>query len=86
MVKKKSFSPRRNNSKIRKRSIKFVIAKDAKIEYKDVPLLQKYLTDRGKIVSRRISGITGQQQRDLSVAVKRARYLGFLPVGSSKKK
>ena len=71
--------------KTRKRSAKYNLPKDAKIEFKNLPLLQKYLTDRGKLISRRISGVTGKQQRDLSVAIKRARYLGLLPVGSSKK-
>ncbi|MCK5215341.1 MAG: 30S ribosomal protein S18 [Candidatus Omnitrophica bacterium] len=70
---------------MKKRSAKYTLAPDANIEYKDLALLQKYLTDRAKIVSRRISGITGKQQRNLSVSVKRARYLGLLPSGSVKK-
>lgn len=70
----------------RKRAAKHILAADAKIDYKDLALLQKYLTDRGKIVSRRISGVTGKQQRNLSLAIKRARYLGLLPVGGAKNK
>ena len=70
----------------KKRTAKYVLPKDAKIDYKNVPLLQRYLTDRGKLLSRRITGIAGQEQRDLTVSIKRARYLGLLSVGSSKKR
>lgn len=47
--------------------------------YKNVALLQKFLTDRGKIVPRRNSGITAKQQRSLSSAIKQARFLGLVP-------
>ena len=56
----------------------------AEIDYKNIPLLQKYLTERGRIVSRRISSVTAKQQRRLSEAVKRARFLGLLPSGRAK--
>lgn len=49
------------------------------IDYKDLDLLRKFITERGKILSRRISGLTTQQQRDLTTAVKRARLLAMLP-------
>jgi small subunit ribosomal protein S18 len=49
------------------------------IEYKDLETLKKYITERGKILPRRISGLTAKQQRDLTVAVKRARQLALLP-------
>jgi len=49
-------------------------------------MVKRFLTDRGKLVSRRISGVTGKQQRDLTVAVKRARYLGLLPSGGVNRK
>ncbi len=62
------------------------IPKDTVIEYKNIAFLQKCLTERGKIVSRRISGADAKQARLISVAVKRARYLGLLAVGSSKRK
>ncbi|AFY68044.1 30S ribosomal protein S18 [Geitlerinema sp. PCC 7407] len=49
------------------------------IDYKDVDLLRKFITERGKILPRRITGLTAKQQRDLTVAIKRARVLALLP-------
>jgi len=49
------------------------------IDYKDVDLLKKFITERGKILPRRITGLTAKQQRDLTTAIKRARLLALLP-------
>jgi small subunit ribosomal protein S18 len=49
------------------------------IDYKDDKLLSRFLTERGKILPRRLSGISARHQRQLSVAIKRARYLALLP-------
>ncbi|MEO3707369.1 30S ribosomal protein S18 [Trichormus azollae] len=49
------------------------------IDYKDVDLLRKFITERGKILPRRITGLTSQQQRELTLAIKRARILALLP-------
>jgi small subunit ribosomal protein S18 len=49
------------------------------IDYKDVRLLRKFVTERGKIIPRRISGTTALGQRQLATAIKRARYLALLP-------
>lgn len=49
------------------------------IDYKDEKLLSRFLTERGKILPRRLSGISARHQRQLSVAIKRARYLALLP-------
>jgi small subunit ribosomal protein S18 len=49
------------------------------IDYKDVDLLKKFITERGKILARRLTGLTAQQQRDLTHAVKRARIMALLP-------
>jgi small subunit ribosomal protein S18 len=49
------------------------------IDYKDVDLLRKFITERGKILPRRITGLTAKQQRDLTSAIKRARLLALLP-------
>ncbi|MCP9916093.1 30S ribosomal protein S18 [Cyanobium sp. ATX 6F1] len=49
------------------------------IDYKDVDLLKKFITERGKILPRRLTGLTAQQQRDLTNAVKRARIVALLP-------
>ncbi|MGH2413079.1 MAG: 30S ribosomal protein S18 [Microcystaceae cyanobacterium] len=49
------------------------------IDYKDIELLRKFITERGKLLPRRITGLTSQQQKDLTEAVKRARILALLP-------
>jgi small subunit ribosomal protein S18 len=49
------------------------------IDYKDVKLLQSFIADNGKIMPRRLTGVTAQQQRKLSEAIKRARILALLP-------
>ncbi len=49
------------------------------IDYKDLPLLQRYISERGKIVPARLSGVSRKKQRELAAAVKRARYLALLP-------
>ena len=49
------------------------------IDYKDVDLLKKFITERGKILPRRLTGLTAEQQRDLTNAVKRARIVALLP-------
>jgi small subunit ribosomal protein S18 len=68
------------------RGARFQITKTDVIEYKNVTLLQKFVTERGKMVSRRFSGISAKEQRAVSLAIKRARYLGLLSVGSAKRK
>jgi len=52
------------------------------INYKDAPRLRKYVSERGKILPRRISGNCARHQRSLTVAVKRARIIAFLPFAS----
>ena len=49
------------------------------VDYKDEKLLSRFLTERGKILPRRLSGISARHQRQMSVAIKRARYLALLP-------
>ena len=49
------------------------------IDYKDVKLLQKFLSERGRIVPRRVSYVSSEHQRELAAAVKRARHLALLP-------
>jgi len=50
-----------------------------KIDYKDVRLLQRYVSERGKIVPSRITAVSAKKQRELARAIKRARFLGLLP-------
>ncbi|MGV1682256.1 30S ribosomal protein S18 [Sphingopyxis sp. NJF-3] len=49
------------------------------IDYKDVRLLQGYLSERGKIVPSRITAVSTKKQRELAKAIKRARHIGLLP-------
>ena len=63
---------------------KFKLQEGEKIEYKNLPLLQRFLNDRGKILPRRITGITAKEQRRLTEAVKRARFLALLTTGGVK--
>ena len=51
----------------------------SKIDYKDVRLLQRYLSERGKIVPSRITAVSAKKQRELAKAIKRARVLALLP-------
>ena len=53
--------------------------KDIDIDYKDIKTLSRYITERGKIVPSRISGVSQKDQRLLTRAIKRARHLGLLP-------
>jgi small subunit ribosomal protein S18 len=50
-----------------------------KIDYKDVKLLQRFISERGKIVPSRITAVSAKKQRELAQAIKRSRFLGLLP-------
>ena len=50
-----------------------------KIDYKDVRLLQRYVSERGKIVPSRITAVSALKQRELAKAIKRARFIGIMP-------
>jgi small subunit ribosomal protein S18 len=49
------------------------------IDFKDVKLLQRYVSERGKIVPSRITAVSAKKQRELAKAIKRARFIGLLP-------
>jgi small subunit ribosomal protein S18 len=53
------------------------------IDYKDTTLLRKYISDRGKIRARRVTGNCSQHQRDVAIAVKNAREMALLPYTST---
>ncbi|MCT4605825.1 MAG: 30S ribosomal protein S18 [Marinisporobacter sp.] len=69
--------PKRRGRK--KRVCSFCADKSSTIDYKDVKKLGKYITERGKILPRRISGTCATHQRALTVAIKRARTVALLP-------
>ena len=63
----------------RRKSCRFCADKTAVIDYKDAKLLRQFITERGKVVPRRISGNCARHQREMAVAIKRARHLSLLP-------
>jgi len=56
-----------------------LISINQKIDYKDIDLLKLFITEQGKILPRRATGVTVQQQRQIAKAIKRARALALLP-------
>lgn len=68
----------------RKKAPGLSLPPDHKFDYKDPQQLRHFITDRGKIVPRRISGLTAKQQRDLTRAIKRARNIALLPYTATK--
>jgi small subunit ribosomal protein S18 len=63
----------------RKKSSPFSGPNAPKIDYKDVRLLSRFLSERGKIVPSRITAVSARKQRELARAIKRARFLALLP-------
>lgn len=63
----------------RRKYCRFTAENVTEIDYKDLNTLKQYITETGKIVPSRITGTKSQYQRQLSTAVKRARYLALLP-------
>ena len=65
--------------KPKKKANPLKVAKIENIDYKDTALLRKFISDRGKIRARRVTGVTSQQQRQIARAVKNAREMALLP-------
>ena len=63
----------------RKKVCYFTKNKIKEIDYKDVELLKRYISEKGKILPRRVTGTCAKHQRTLTVAIKRARIMGLLP-------
>ena len=77
--KNKARSARETNRKFKKKANPLKIEKVEYIDYKDVNLLQKFMSDRSKIRGQRIAGTSVQQQREIANAVKNAREMALLP-------
>ena len=75
--------PQLRNKPIKKKANPLKSAKIDKIDYKDTALLRRFLSDRGKIRSRRVTGNCVQHQRDVAVAVKNSREVALLPFTST---
>ena len=72
MAFKKKFAPRR-------KFCRFCADADLPLDYKRPDILRDYITERGKIIARRITGTCAKHQRELAIAVKRARQVALLP-------
>ena len=68
---------------IKKRTMPLRTVKLGEIDYKDTALLRKFISDRGKIRARRVTGVSVQDQRKLAKAIKNAREMALLPYSSS---
>ncbi|HEY8486976.1 MAG TPA: 30S ribosomal protein S18 [Limnochordales bacterium] len=69
----------KEKSKKRRKVCAFCVDRIRWVDYKDVGRLRKYMTERAKILPRRITGNCARHQRQLTVAIKRARHLALLP-------
>ena len=78
-IKDLSSSQSRRPFQRRRKTCPFSGPNAPKIDYKDVRLLSRYVSERGKIVPSRITAVSAKKQRELAQAIKRARHLGLLP-------
>ncbi len=70
---------RPNRRKGRKKVCAFCVDKIENIDYKDIARLRRYMSERGKILPRRVTGTCARHQRELTTAIKRARQVALLP-------
>ena len=83
--KERSDAPmKRRGGRRRKKVCVYCADKNAVIDYKDVNKLKRYVSERGKILPRRITGNCAKHQRALTVAIKRARHIALLPYVAEK--
>jgi len=78
----RSSAPRRKRTFQRRKVCRFCADKQATIDYKDPRTLRSFVSERGKIVPRRISGNCAKHQREITEAIKRARNIALLPIAS----
>ena len=76
--------PMNRGRKARKKVCGFCVDKVENIDYKDIARLRRYMSERGKILPRRVTGTCARHQRELTVAIKRARHLALLPYTTDK--
>ncbi len=75
MEKERNFRARKPRRKV----CSFCVDKVESIDYKDIATLKKYVSERGKILPRRVTGTCAKHQRELMTAIKRARHIALLP-------
>ena len=71
--------PMRSGRKPRRKACNFCVDKVESIDYKDVARLRRFVSERAKILPRRVTGTCARHQRELTVAIKRARQIALLP-------
>ena len=76
---KKGFKRKKNLNRNKNKYCKFSAAGVDQIDYKDIDTLKKYITETGKIIPSRITGTKNHYQKQLAIAIKRARHLALLP-------
>ena len=79
MVQPKRKLTRRRARPRKQKACPFTAAGIKEIDYKDVETLRRFITERGKILPKRITGVAARHQRKLALAIRRARYIGLLP-------
>jgi small subunit ribosomal protein S18 len=67
------------NVRFKRKVCKFCYDKNLKIDYKNVKMLEQFITDRGKILPRRVTGTCAKHQRGVAIAIKRARIIALIP-------
>jgi len=67
------------NMRFKRKVCRFCNDKNARIDYKDVKMVEQFITDRGKILPRRVTGICAKHQRGVALAIKRARIIALIP-------
>ena len=74
-----AYQRRTNQDAGRKKQCPFTASGTKEIDYKDIQAISQFITERGKILPRRISGVSAHHQKLLAAAIKRARYMALLP-------
>jgi small subunit ribosomal protein S18 len=67
------------NLRFKRKVCRYCHDKNARIDYKDVKMVEQFITDRGKILPRRVTGICAKHQRGVALAIKRARIIALIP-------
>jgi small subunit ribosomal protein S18 len=80
-MRRPKFAPKKRNAFVipRKRFCRFCVNKVKTIDYKDTKLMESFITEKGKILSRRISGNCARHQRRIAEAIKRSRFISLVP-------
>lgn len=79
----RSNGPRKRRPFQRRKVCRFCADKNITIDYKDPRVLRSFITERGKIIPRRISGNCSKHQREITEAIKRARNIALIPIASA---